>query len=324
MTAISTVEAFGLIQDGLAAVDTHLRQAATGQLDFLRTAIEHLLNAGGKRIRPAICLLAADTFAADFEQSVSLAAAIEMLHTATLVHDDLIDESPLRRGSLTFNAACSPDAIVLAGDYLFARAANLIAQTNSVCIMDLFAKTLMIIVNAKIKQKFSRGPVSREEYYERIYAKTGAMFVLSTEAATVLGGTDKSNLKALREFGRNVGMAYQIMDDALNFCGDPDQIDKPVGGDLRQGLFTLPAIYYVQAYPDDPDIKALLNGNVENRNVIIPRVVAAVCGSGAVTEAMQEAREFVARAQLALEKLPDSTCVAALSALSQYIVDRDL
>jgi geranylgeranyl pyrophosphate synthase len=314
---------FAPIQEGLAAVEARLRQVAKGQHDSLTAATERLLSAGGKRIRPAISLMTAGIFDADFDRSVSLAAAVELVHTATLVHDDLIDGALLRRGIPTLNADCPFDVTVLIGDYLFTRAASLVAETNNVRVINLFARTLMVIVNGEIRQKFSRGCVARDDYYERIYAKTAAMFVLSTQAAAILGNADEASLQAISEFGREVGMAFQIVDDILDFVGTPDQIGKPVGSDLRQGLFTLPAIYYIEAHPEDPDVKALLHGNVGN-NGIVPRVVAAVCKSGAADEALREAREFVARGQLALKKIPDSAYVAALSALSHYIVDRGL
>jgi geranylgeranyl pyrophosphate synthase len=324
MNAISTAELFAPVQEGLAAVEARLRQTVQDQHSSLMAASERLLNAGGKRIRPAICLMTASIFEADPDRSVSLAAAVEMMHTATLVHDDLIDGAALRRGVPTLNADWPADAIVLAGDYLFARAASLIAQTNHPRLIELFAKTLIIVVNGEIKQRFSgRGCINLDDYYERIHAKTAAMFVLATEAAATLGEADQASLEALSEFGRQVGMAFQIVDDALDFIGTPDQIGKPVGNDLRQGLFTLPALYYVQAHPDDPDVRALLDGNARDPGTI-SRVVVAVRTSGAVDESLREARTFVVQSQLALQRLPPSPCVEALSAVSRYIVDRNL
>ncbi len=324
MTVIATAELFGPVQRELTAVEARLHQIVQNQHSSLTAATERLLNAGGKRIRPAICLMAARIFDADPEHSISLAAAVEMMHTATLVHDDLIDGSALRRGVPTLNADWPADAIVLAGDYLFARAAGLIAHTNQPRLIDLFARTLMTVVNGEIKQRFSgRGSINRDEYYERIYAKTAAMFVLATEAAATLGEADPSSLEALSEFGRQVGMAFQIVDDALDFIGTADQIGKPVGSDLRQGLFTLPAIYFAEAHPDDADLKALLDGNARDPGTI-SKVVEAVRTSGAVDDVLREARAFVARGQLALERLPPSPYVAALSAVSRYIVDRSL
>jgi geranylgeranyl pyrophosphate synthase len=323
-------ELFAPIQEGLAAVETRLREIAQGQHDSLTAATERLLSSGGKRVRSAMVLLTAGVFTADlapgqggFDLAVSLAAAVEMLHTATLVHDDMIDGALLRRGAPTLSAAWSPGLTVLMGDYLFARAAGLVAQTDDLRIMNLFAETLRVIVNGEIRQKFSQGCVERDDYYERIYAKTAAMFVLCTRAAAMLGGADEASLEASGEFGRQVGLAFQIVDDVLDFVGSPGLMGKPAGSDLRQGLFTLPAIYYFEAHPDDPDMHALLNGRARDPDVI-PRVVAAVRESDAISKALREARELAARGQLALARLPDSPHVATLSALADYIVHRDL
>jgi geranylgeranyl pyrophosphate synthase len=321
MSAIPIGEILAPVQNGLAAVEARLREVTAGQHRALTVATERLLDAGGKRIRPAIALLAASIFSADPARAVSLAAAVEMLHTATLVHDDLIDGARLRRGTPTLNADWRPSATVLAGDYLFARAASLVAQTEDSRIHYLFARTLMIIVNGEIGQQFpSRGPLSRADYYERIFAKTGALFVLSAEAAARLGQADANGLEALCTFGREVGMAYQIVDDILDFAGTPEQLGKPSGSDLRQGLVTLPTICYWEAHPDDPRLRALLQGN--GTHAVDKGLVAAVRASGALDEAAQEARQFAARGRQALERLPDSVYVAALAALCEYVVDR--
>jgi geranylgeranyl pyrophosphate synthase len=299
-----------------------LHQVVEGQHDSLTTATKRLLNAGGKRVRPALSLLVARIFGADVDRSVSLAAAVEMLHTATLVHDDLIDGALLRRGAPTLNAEWSPSHTILTGDYLFARTACLVAETKAVGVMDLFARTLMVIVNGEISQNAAKGYLGRNRYYERIYAKTAALFVLSAEAAALLGCAAQVSLEAIREFGRAVGMAFQIVDDILDFVGAPDQVGKPLGNDLRQGLFTLPAICYVEDHPQDPDVRALLNGTAQDRN-LIPRVVAAVRESDAIDRSLEEAREFVAQGKSAVKQLPDSEYLAALSALAQFIVERE-
>jgi geranylgeranyl pyrophosphate synthase len=319
----TTTELFAPIQEGLAEVETRLRQVAQGQHHSLTAATEHLLSSGGKRIRPAVTLLTAGLFATDLTPAVSLAAAIEMLHTATLVHDDLIDGALLRRGVPTLSAGWSPDLTVLMGDYLFARAAGLAAQVKDARVINLFAETLRVIVNGEIAQKFSQGCIGRDAYYERIYAKTAALFVLCTRAAAMLEGADEASLEAVSEFGRQVGLAFQIVDDVLDFVGDPGLVGKPLGSDLRQGLFTLPAIYYVQTHPDDQDVRALLNGNARDPGVI-PRLVAAVRQSDAISQALREARELAARGQQALAWLPHSPHAAALAALADYIVYRDL
>jgi geranylgeranyl pyrophosphate synthase len=251
-----------------------------------------------------------------------MAAAVEMLHTATLVHDDLIDGALMRRSAPTLNADWSPGLTILTGDYLFARTARLVAETKDVDVMDLFARTLMIIVNGEIQQNAAKGYLSRDLYYERIYAKTAALFVLSAEGAALLGRADRAGMEAIREYAHAVGLAFQIVDDILDFVGTPDQVGKPLGSDLQQGLFTLPAIHYVEAHPRDPDVQALLNGNGHDRN-LVSRVISTLRESDAIDQALQEAHACVARGQRALALLPDSEYVTALSGLARFIVERD-
>ena len=171
----------------------------------LKTALDHLLSSGGKRIRPAVALLTGGMLGADPDRLITLAAAIELLHTATLVHDDLIDGSLLRRGNPTLNAHWTPAATVLTGDFIFARAAKLAAETDSVEVMRLFSETLSTIVNGEITQMFGgRNSVRREDYFKRIYAKTASMFELATAAAAVLSPLYDEVINAVQKYGHTV------------------------------------------------------------------------------------------------------------------------
>ncbi|MFC1878524.1 polyprenyl synthetase family protein [Chloroflexota bacterium] len=310
------------VQKGLAAVERRLNEVKDGHHPVLKKATKHLVSSGGKRIRPLVSLLTSAAFNADFERSVSLAAGAEMLHTATLVHDDMIDGALVRRNSATLNADWAPDLAVLMGDYLFARAAKLVAQVKDVDIMELFAETLMVILNGEISQRFTKWRANRQEYYERIYAKTAALFVLATQAAAVLGEGSQSRVEALVDYGRNIGMAFQVVDDILDYSGQAELIGKPAGNDLRQGLITLPAIYYLENNPADADFQNFL----QNRNsepAQLNRLVEKVRQSGALEEAMGEARQFAVQGQNALSILPASPYVNALNSLANSAIDRD-
>ena len=323
-TPVTPIEFFEPVRDDLAAVEAKMRETMDGQHEALSAATEHLLASGGKRVRPALTLLTARMLDAEPARAASLAAAIEMLHTATLVHDDLIDGALLRRGIPTLNAQWSPAATVLTGDFLFARAAELASQADSVRVMRAFAQTLMIIVNGEINQLFiSRGRVSREDYYQRIYAKTASLFAVAAESAAVLGHAGETTVASMRLFGHEVGMAFQIVDDILDFTSDEARLGKPVGGDLRQGLFTLPALYHLEQFPEDRDLTALLNGRAGDPETV-NRVVQAVKDSGAIDSALTEARAYVARAQTALAAMPDNLYRRSLSELAEYLVSRDL
>jgi geranylgeranyl pyrophosphate synthase len=213
---------------------------------------------------------------------------------------------------------------VLTGDFLFARAAELASETDSVRVMAVFSRTLMVIVNGEINQMFvGRGEALREGYLNRIYAKTASLFAVAAEAAAILGEADERTISAMRYFGREVGMAFQIVDDILDFTGDQARLGKPVGSDLRQGLFTLPVLHYMEQHPEDRDIAALLNGRSGEADRV-ERVVRAVRASGAVELALAEAKDYVARARASLAPMPDNVYRQALANLADYFVSRNV
>jgi len=190
--------------------------------------------------------------------------------------------------------------------------------------MGVFARTLMVIVNGEINQMFvGRGQAAREGYLKRIYAKTASLFAAAAEAGAILGEADDRAIHAMRTYGREVGIAFQVVDDVLDFTGDQARLGKPVGSDLRQGLFTLPVLCYMERHPDDRDVAALLNGRSGDAERVA-RVVEAVRASGAIDEAMDEARGYVVRAQTALEHVPDNPYRRALSDLAEYFVSRNV
>ena len=237
-----------------------LRQADNYHLD-LQSAMKHMLSSGGKRVRPTLTLLIGDMLGGPQDRLITLAAAIEMLHTATLVHDDLIDGSLLRRGIATLNAQWTPGATVLTGDFIFARAAKLASDTDSIPVMGIFSTTLGIIVNGEINQLFaSRCVTSRSDYYSRIYAKTASLFETAATSAAIISDAGSEKTSDIRRFGHDIGMAFQIMDDILDFTADPAVLGKPVGSDLRSGLVTLPVIFFTELHPDHPFSQALLAG----------------------------------------------------------------
>lgn len=315
------IEGYGLVQDKLSKVEERLLAEQPGQHSLMTDSAVHLLQAGGKRIRATICLLSAGIFEADLERSLSLAAGVEMLHTATLVHDDIIDGSKFRRGIPTLNASKEVKLSLLIGDYFFARAANLVAETNNLDIMTQFSETLMTILNGEVNQQFSHWQVDRQDYFDRIYAKTGAMFVLAAKSAATLAGADKDGLLALERYGYHTGIAFQIADDVLDFTSNQTQLGKPVGSDLREGIFTLPILLYVEQYPNDPDFNLLIEVQDANHPAV-ESLITSIKASGVIEGALDEARVMVSRGQRALEGIPDSRYKEALSSIGNSAVDR--
>jgi len=315
---------FALVEDRIQLVEERMRSEEIEHHPDLQAVLEYLLSSGGKRIRPVVTLLAGGMLNADDEQLLDLAAAVELLHTATLVHDDLIDGAMLRRGIPTLNTRWSAAATVLAGDYIFARAAGRAAATEEVELMSIFSETLGTIVGGEINQLFnSRGKVSRDDYYKRIYAKTASLFRASTYCAALISPVDEAVVSQMETFGYEIGMAFQIVDDILDFTSKQTTVGKPVASDLRMGLVTLPAIYYAESHPTDKDLQTILKGDYDD-DVQMDQLVAAIRRSGAIHQAMDEAREFIDRGIKAIADLPNNKEHRALEELAYYIVDRDI
>lgn len=315
---------FNAVQESILEVEAVMVSQADGHHVELEAAVKHLLSSGGKRIRPAVVLLTGRMLGGEEKRLITLGAAIEMLHTATLVHDDLIDGALLRRGMATLNSQWSPAATVLTGDFVFARAAKLAAETDSVPVIKLFAETLAIIVNGEITQMFtSRHIASREDYERRIFAKTASMFELATAAAAHLSPVSQPVIDSMRQFGYQLGMAFQIVDDVLDFTGEQATVGKPVASDLRQGLITLPALYYLADNHNDADMQAILAGSYMNDEQM-DRVVGAIRESGAIDAALAEARLYIDRARSLLSEQRDCIEQHALCELADYVVSREI
>ena len=322
---MSSITFFTSVQDQLHFVEQRIReQAGEEHHPDLRSALTHLLSSGGKRIRPTLGLLVGNMLGAPEEKLITLGASVELLHTATLVHDDLIDGALLRRGMPTLNARWSPAATVLTGDFLFARAAKLAAETDYLPLMKLFAETLATIVNGELTQMFSaRGVIERENYYQRIYAKTASLFEMAALAATMVATEDEDMRASMKVFGYEVGMAFQIVDDILDFTGEESAVGKPIGSDLLNGLVTLPAIYYAEANPNNEDVLSLPEGGWKETERV-QRLVDGIRQSKAIQQSMDEARQAVSRALKTLHDAPASPEREALDNLARFIVDRKI
>jgi geranylgeranyl pyrophosphate synthase len=317
----------------LERVERKMREPVHPEYPQLTAVLQSLLDSGGKRLRPALALLAGSFYPTDSEKLVSLAASIEMLHTATLVHDDLIDGAMLRRGRTTVNARWNMGATVLTGDYVFARAAGLAAETGNVRVISIFADTLMTICSGELRQIFDRHDLPRiggEEawqealarYDHRIHAKTASLFAAATESASVLSGAPDEEVNALREYGWLLGTGFQIIDDVLDFQGDQEVLGKPVGSDLREGIVTLPVLYFLRQHPDDERVAAVVRDGGNDH--IVQEIAVAIRESGALARAMDRARTFIVQSQAALTALPEGASRDTLHHLADFTISREL
>ena len=317
-----TTTFFNLLQSDLLEVEARMRISQYQHHPSLNEAIEYLLSSGGKRLRPILVLLTSGMLGANHEESINLAASIEMLHTATLVHDDLIDGSILRRGIPTLNTKWSPGATVLTGDYIFARAAHLASTIGSKELMEIYARTLMTIVNGEITQLFNnRIKDPHQEYYDRIYAKTASLFEMSTEGAAILSGSKSEVIEAMKSFGYQIGIAFQIVDDVLDFISDQEHVGKPVTNDLRQGLITLPTLYYLEANPDGGKlIEKLQQREMDDQG--IEQLIDAIRASDAINQTLEQANRFISSGEEMLDGMPATPEKEALYELAHYVVKR--
>jgi geranylgeranyl pyrophosphate synthase len=315
---------FDLVRADLEEVEARIRSGPEGHHPQLDDAIEHLLSSGGKRLRPILVLLTCGMLGADCDASITLAAAVEMLHTATLVHDDLIDGSLLRRGYPTLNTKLSLGATVLTGDYIFARAAHLASGIGSKALMSIFSRTLMTIVNGEISQLFgTEVEDARQEYFDRIYAKTASLFEVSCEGAALLSESDSEVVATMKSFGYNIGVAFQIVDDILDFVSDQERVGKPVANDLRQGLITLPTLYYLESNPEDGNFHEKLVQR-EMGDEAIEHLIQNIRNSGAIDQALEQAEEFTSTAKKLLEDMPSTPERDGLYELADYVVRRTI
>jgi len=316
-----TVPVLASFQDDLARLEASLRDTSGVDYPALAELLDWIFGSGGKRIRPALVFAVARLGHGQEAAVLNLAAAVETLHAATLIHDDLVDDSALRRGRPTLNTRWSAGATVLAGDWLFARAARFTVGVRSLRVMDGFARSLGAITDGELRQLFGRrGVPTIEEYEYRIYAKTAALFEAATEGGAVLAGLPEPQVQALLVFGRELGIAFQIVDDALDFSGDPDRLGKPVGHDLRDGTVTLPVLLYLEGHPE---AAAWLGGNGADAAADVERLIEAVRVGPTVAASLAVARERVTRAVEALEVVPTSPARADLARLAWYVVERD-
>jgi octaprenyl-diphosphate synthase len=307
-----------LVREDLQSVENRMRDFPVAPAQSIREALDHLLAAGGKRLRPTLSLLFGRMLGVPDDPLIDFSASLEMIHTATLVHDDLVDDSPVRRGVPTVNSRLSEGTAVLIGDFLFACAAQLAAAAGSIPVMQKFASTLSIIVDGEVRQiTKADSTCTLAEYERQIESKTAALFEVSCEGAALLA-KDPAAAKRAAEFGKAFGMAFQIADDLMDFSGDSVGAGKPVGHDLRQGLLTLPAIFFVHDHPEDADMAAFQSGKREPER--LDRLVKKIGASEAVARSQRLARDYIERAVAALASFPAGIHRNALEALALSIV----
>ncbi len=308
------------IEERLARVDRSLRTMPEIRSSFLAKLLSHVFDTVGKRIRPALTLLSSSFHEHDPRVTEIMATAVEALHIATLVHDDTVDSSSVRRGRATLNSLWGRNAAVLAGDYIFAKSATYVCDTGDIRVIRRFSETIMELSTGELQEMSEayNGAQTMEQYLERIYNKTASLFTTACQSGAILSGAPDEQVAALREYGYNLGMAFQIMDDILDFEASEEDVGKPVGSDLSHGTITLPAIIALRRQPEDNPILTLFDSPEDARSLSL--AVEFILGSAAIEESYAVASDYCRAARRQLDGIPDTPARASLEELADYVM----
>ncbi|MFL6673994.1 MAG: octaprenyl diphosphate synthase [Massilia sp.] len=308
----------------MEAVNTVIRQRLHSEVSLVNQIAEYIISAGGKRIRPVLVLLLANAHGYRGEAHHELAAVVEFIHTATLLHDDVVDESSMRRGRQTANALFGNAASVLVGDFLYSRSFQMMVSLNNMRVMQILSDATNVIAEGEVLQLLNMHDpdVTQESYLKVIRSKTAKLFEAAAQLGALVAGANDAQVEAAGEYGRSLGTAFQLIDDVLDYAGDAAEIGKNVGDDLREGKPTLPLIYLME------------HGTAEQRQLVrtcieqgdeqhFDAVLAAVTTSGALDFTRREAELAAARAASAIADLPESAYKQSLLQLCSFAVDRN-
>jgi octaprenyl-diphosphate synthase len=332
MTEHSSSSGFSDIEDLKAFTASDMQRVNRVIEDYLRSDVvlinqlaAHIIHSGGKRLRPMLVMLAARACGHDpmDGQDALLAATVEFIHTATLLHDDVVDESEMRRGQQTASSIWGNEAAVLVGDYLYSRAFQMMVRARSLPIMNLMADTTNTIAQGEVMQLLNiNDPDTSEESYHRvIYAKTACLFEAAARTGAILTAAGDAVESALADYGRHLGIAFQLVDDALDYEADSEEMGKNVGDDLAEGKPTLPLIHALEK--GDEEQRALIRHAIENGGLEqIEAITAAIRQTGALDYTHRQAIEHAEQARAALAALPPTPARDALAFIADFAVRR--
>ncbi len=322
-TSFSTAQVFGLIRRDLLLVEEELERQSRSNLQILHHLNRYLLSSGGKRLRPALLLLAAKVFGEGTDNSIiSMAAVMELLHTATLVHDDIIDGSEMRRGKKSVAAQWGNDIAVLLGDWLYMTAFETSLQQRNLEVLDILTEATRKMTEGELLQLSLVGKlqITEEQHFEIVERKTGFLFSASCRLGGVMRGASAVEKAALEDYGMNLGIAFQLTDDLLDFTSNTQKLGKPVLSDLREGKVTLPLIRLLDRYPQYEELVSIAMADNDDA---AHKVLAILRECGQLELARNEALSYAVRAEEALEALPENQYRQALSDIAQFVVERD-
>jgi octaprenyl-diphosphate synthase len=307
----------------MEAVNGVIRRQLHSDVSLVNQIAQYIISAGGKRLRPVLVLLMARACAYEGDAHHKLAAVVEFIHTATLLHDDVVDESDLRRGRQTANALFGNGASVLVGDFLHSRAFQMMVDVGDIRIMRILADATNVIAEGEVLQLLNMHDpdVSEAQYLQVIRSKTAKLFEAAAQIGALVAGASEADCEAAAEYGRSLGTAFQLIDDVLDYSGNQEEIGKTVGDDLREGKPTLPLIYLMQHGSEAQKElvrTCILQGDVQNFDAIL----AAITSGGALAYTRRQAEAAAQVASAAIANLADSPFKQALLQLAHFAVDR--
>lgn len=320
-SAIYDVKA--LVQSEFAAVDSLILEHLYSNISLIEEICNHIIKSGGKRLRPLVVLLVAKAFDYEGKDHIALAAVVEFIHTATLLHDDVVDNSSLRRGQKTANTVWGNASSILVGDFLYSRTFQILTHLQNMQIMDVLAKTTNAIAEGEVLQLVRRNdPTTDEAHYMKVICnKTAKLFEAAAEIGAMICHRPTVERQAMANYGLHLGLAFQLIDDALDYMGSPEELGKNMGDDLAEGKSTLPLIHAMQ-YSSPAKSKiikdAICNGGLNQLEVILEAIKEAK----SLEYTFNKAKEEIHLAQTALSFIPDSTYRHALATLAHFALHR--
>ncbi|MEB6337140.1 octaprenyl diphosphate synthase [Serratia rhizosphaerae] len=314
-----------LTAQDMAAVNATILEQLNSEVTLINQLGYYIISGGGKRIRPMIAVLAARALQSEGDKHITIAALIEFIHTATLLHDDVVDESDMRRGKATANAAFGNAASVLVGDFIYTRAFQMMTSLESLRVLALMSEAVNVIAEGEVLQLMNVNDpdISEESYMRVIYSKTARLFEAAAQSSAILSGATPEQEQALQDYGRYLGTAFQLIDDLLDYSADGSTLGKNTGDDLNEGKPTLPLLHAM--HNGSPEQTAMIRGAIEQGNGrhLLEPVLAAMEQCGSLVYTRQRAEEEADKAISALEALPPSEYRTALEGLAHLAVQRE-
>ncbi len=308
---------------GRQQVEHELQEVITKRDSLISEMCSHIIHSGGKRLRPLLVLLSGQSVGKMNKNLIKIATAAELIHTASLAHDDIIDQSDTRRNKPALNAVYGNDKAALTGDYLFAEAFNILALPQLTPIMRIMVNAIQEMCDGEINEGYDlfNWEVTETAYFKRIYQKTGVLIAACCEAGAIIGGGSEKQVEALRHYGINMGYAFQIIDDFLDFTGKQEKVGKPVGNDLCQGIITLPVIRFLQNKNNKAKVQEMMV-ETENSAIVFEHINHLLHHSGMLQNTFECAREYICMAKESLKCLPESPYKHLLLNLADQVIKR--